>query len=171
MVATLVAVALYLKNNRGSFFYWDHLLSSFFMVLMVSLVGFFIAIIVTFFSFFNTQPSLGDYTETKLSALSNAQGIEGRSYFLGSGYINGAQQLSFIEDHGDYSIVNQVTVGPQALIYQNAKNDQPWMTKQEYVQDAWFLWPGWEWELYNDTYTFHIPEGSIVSDYVIDVNR
>ena len=142
-----------------------------FVALIIAGIIFGIAVCITWGAFREHQPDEGVFTKTNLLAISNSESVEGR-FFLGSGYINGQQVFSYIEDHDEYAVVDQVNAGSTTRIYEDAGTKQPWMTVQEYTQDAWFLWPGWHWgDVWMDTYEFHIPKDSIVSDYEVDVNK
>ena len=97
----------------------------------------------------------------KLAALQTADTVNGR-FFLGSGYVNGNRTLNYItDDDGAFRI--ESAAARNSVVYQDA--DSPTVTVHEwYLENPWFApWSFSHWH----TFTFHVPEGSILSDYTI----
>jgi len=98
-----------------------------------------------------------------LTALQTSSSVEGRTFFLGSGYINGKRTLNYItNDGGAYRVQSADAV--DSVIYQDSET--PIVTVYEWdLENPWFA----PFVLgHKHTYDFHIPEGSILSDYTID---
>jgi len=101
-------------------------------------------------------------SEHHLVALQTSSSVEGR-FFLGSGYINGERTLNYItDDDGAFRI--QSADADASIVYQDSEN--PTVTVFEFsFENPWFA----PWSFGTTyTYEFHVPEGSILSDYTID---
>ena len=117
-----------------------------------------------------TNPASVDTQTYKLAALSNVQSTEGRFFFLGTGYINGEQEFAFVENHGSYSTLETADGGQYNRVFQDEQK-HPHVDVHTYHQSAWFLFPAWDWYMWNTTYDFHVPSGSVASNYDVDVTK
>jgi hypothetical protein len=104
-----------------------------------------------------------------LAALSTEATVEGRRYFLSGGYIEGSRQISFVLDHGDYLTVGSNPAGASEIWEDEEEN--PYVVVYDYYVNVWWLAPTgwWEWDLWHDGHEFHVPAGSVISDYSVDL--
>jgi hypothetical protein len=125
-----------------------------------------VAALIFFFGFATWMfPAKHEFkTETfDLAALSISSEIEGRTYFLGGGYIGEDRTLNYIrqDTSGGYLVRSVKT--DDAIVYQGS--DKATVTMHFYEQINPWLAP-WSWT--NDVvYDFNVPDGSILSDYTI----
>lgn len=124
------------------------------------------AVIILFFGFATwmlADPTVKSTHEYSLSALSTNSEIAGRSYFLSGGYVGEKRTLNYIREEGDGGFVLKSVDADYAVVYQDS--DTPTVTISYFEQANPWLAPwsfdrGW-------TAEFHVPEGSILSDYTV----
>jgi hypothetical protein len=96
-----------------------------------------------------------------LRALSNQSSVKGE-FFLGSGYINGAQQFSYIEQDNGYSMLLTADASASRVFEGAAK---PTVTEYtQYYSNPWVLPWGWDTGYLWD---FHIPKGAVQTNYQV----
>ncbi|MBT2587966.1 hypothetical protein [Arthrobacter sp. ISL-95] len=106
---------------------------------------------------------VGESTQ-QLRALGNASGLEGRSYFLGGGYIEDKRVLNYITQSEDGAIRVERSDASDSTIYEGSET----ATVNIKVVDASNPWIS-PWPL--DTkyiYEFRIPSGSVVESYALE---
>lgn len=101
-----------------------------------------------------------------IRALANNSGIEG-SFFLGSGYIEGKQVFNYITEDGNGAIRLQSMDASQATIFEDTNNAHLRIIKT--VRSLPSVVP---WDLGSTMhYDFHIPKGSVIQNYKVDVAK
>lgn len=101
-----------------------------------------------------------------IRALANNSGIEG-SFFLGSGYIEGKQVFNYITEDGNGAIRLQSMDAAQATIFEDTNNAHLRVIKT--VRSIPGVVP---WDIGSTMhYDFHIPKGSIIQNYKVDVTK
>jgi hypothetical protein len=143
---------------------WDDLGDSIFLTALTALGGALIGLILMLVLsiWFGPVFQFKGEADHQLVALKTSNSVEGR-FFLGSGYVNGQRTLNYItDDDGAFRI--ESADAAQSVVYQDS--DEPTVTVHEWnLENPWFApWSFGHWH----TYTFHVPEGSILSDYTID---
>lgn len=102
--------------------------------------------------------------EVKLRSLGADSSIEGRSYFLGGGYVGEKRVLNYIGENGDGSVQLFQADASDSRIFEDS--DQASLTvKYSHTEMDWLVPFKSDWDF---KYEFHIPEGSVLSDYTID---
>lgn len=137
---------------------------------LVAIVWFSISSLVVFIGWNATAEAKTLESRTyNLQALGNDATIEGQfhsSIFVGVGYVEGTQMISYIQETEDYSELKTAR-NDQSRIYQDtdeATVTEWWGVKEN---EAWAPWSGQTW-IYQ--YDFHVPEGSVIQSYEIGVN-
>lgn len=107
-------------------------------------------------------------TETrKLSALSTDTAIEGHRYFLGRGWLNENQVITYVykQEDGAFRLTRADASG--SYIYED-EEDAPYVVidDYEYFTNPWIS-PINMGLSAKDVYMFHIPEGSVLSEYEV----
>lgn len=131
-------------------------------LISVGVGGLLFAICVAFF-WNGLTPVKTGATERDLVALQTSSTVEGRSYFLGSGYVDGKRVLNYITvDDGAYRVESSDAVN--SWIYESDEDPIVRVEHYDFVNPwlAPFALGG------ADAYSFYIPEGSVLSDYTID---
>lgn len=124
------------------------------------------ALISFFGAWATSEPEpVRSYTH-ELEAIGNDLGVEGRVYFLGGGYVNNVQVISYIQAGDGYSEIRSVAAS-MSRIYQD--------TAEPIVIEWWeqtnnTFWVPWTLSDQVTLYEFHVPEDSVVSNYEIGVN-
>lgn len=98
-----------------------------------------------------------------LQALGTGQDIDGRRYFLGSGYMDQEQVFTYVEQDGDAYRLKQADAD-DSVVYMDEETD-PYVTVHEWNAEYWWFAPfsvG-----HGHTYEFHIPEGSIADSFEV----
>lgn len=124
-------------------------------------------VIVPFFILFSVIPP-NDKTEVggteSLQALSTSSSIQGRSFFLGSGYINGVRTLNFIVHQSDGGFRVEQANASDSLIYEGTQQPIVSMTFHSY-SNGWVI----PWDIrQSTTYRFDVPAGSVLEGYTVD---
>lgn len=105
-----------------------------------------------------------------LQALSTDTAVQGESYrgvFLGRGWIDEKQVISYVYETDDGGYVLDRSNASESVIYQD-EEDQPYVqiTKYEIVPNGWFAPYSTGWTAL-DQYQFHVPDGSVTDGYVV----
>lgn len=158
IVAVIASFAYGVQEDLGIGFGF---LNAFLATLIAALVGGLLMLLLSIW--FGPSYQFQGEKEHGLVALQTSSSIEGRSYFLGSGYINGKRTLNYITDDGGAFRVESADAD-DSVIYQDS--DSPTVTVHEWdLVNPWFA----PWSFgHRHTYTFHVPEGSILSDYTVN---
>lgn len=97
-----------------------------------------------------------------LRAIGSSSTVQGRSYFLGSGYIEGRRTLNYIAQEDGYSRLGQ-GIASASRVYEDT--DEPTVTEYTYWYSNPWVMP-WEYERAH-AWDFHVPSGSILENYEI----
>ena len=100
----------------------------------------------------------------QLKALGNSTGLEGRSYFLGGGYVEDKRVLNFITSDEHSAIKVQRSDADESTIYEGAKQATVKITHADYINHWISPWPLDD----KHEYEFRIPTGSVVESYTLD---
>lgn len=100
----------------------------------------------------------------KLKAIGNSNGIEGRSYFLGGGYIKDRRVLNFISQRDGGAIYVEQADAARATIFEGSKDATVQAKHIDHVNGWVSPWPLGS----HDEYVFRIPTGSVVESYTLD---
>jgi hypothetical protein len=154
-ITVLIVVGTVLADD------WTPFASGFLALVVCSVVGF-LALMVCWGTI-GANHDLVRTTTYQLRALGTSTGIEGRSYFLGGGYIKDKRVLNYITDESGAIRVQQSDAGA-STIYENST--APTVIVRHYDHNnGWLVpWPGGS----DDTYEFRIPAGSVMSDYTVN---
>jgi hypothetical protein len=102
-----------------------------------------------------------------LRALANNTNLEGRQYFLGGGYIGEKQVFNYMTQSEHGAIRLQSMDAAQATIFEDTNTPHLRVIKTER-----FLPSVVPWDLGSTMhYDFHIPAGSVLETYNVDVNK
>lgn len=101
---------------------------------------------------------------SQLKALGNSGGLQGRSYFLGGGYIEDKRVLNYITSSDSGAIKVQRSDAEDSTIYEGAKQASVKVTHVDYVNGWLSPWPLGD----KHEYVFNIPTGSVVESYALD---
>jgi len=137
------------------------------------------SVIIFFFSFMGALTAATDSNsdnrhikieKVSLQAISTETSGSGRSYFLGSGFYEGARQISYIAQKDGYSTIDAVD-SDEARIYEDEET-KPYLELVTYYTDISWVAP-WvsTYESSDIDYRFHIPAGSIQEGYDISLNK
>lgn len=114
-----------------------------------------------------TQYKDTEVTNLALRALGNDTNIEGRQYFLGGGYIGEEKVINFITQAPNGAIKIDKMPAAQAVIFEDSATPRLTITKTVRTME-WAV----PWELGSTMhYDFHIPKGSVLESYSLDVNK
>ena len=116
----------------------------------------------------------GEWQETNvetesLAAIGASQSVQGQSYFLGSGYIDGKSALNFIANN-DGTFQVRMASGDGSTIRETAKTpeDAKVTTRTYKLRNTW-IWP---WNISTGTtWEFEVPAGSIQTSFDIGVGK
>lgn len=111
-----------------------------------------------------------DYNDKErhtLQALATGDSMAGR-FFLGSGYVSGSQKFEYIIKDEDGRIYVENVGTWQASVIEDEES-APYLQ----IEEAWVYNPDiLPWPVQrDDRYTFHIPEGSVLSGYSVGVGE
>lgn len=173
VIASAFVIYLFTRGNKG--YYSDYEIGD---VVGGGLAVFFSIIFVGFIAMIITIPIVIGENEKDIvardaednsytiRALANNSGIEG-SFFLGSGYIEGKQVFNYITEDGNGAIRLQSMDAAQATIFEDTNNAHLRVIKT--VRSIPSVVP---WDIGSTMhYDFHIPKGSIIQNYKVDVTK
>lgn len=110
---------------------------------------------------------LSSTSEHTLVAMGNAGSIEGRSYFLGGGYVDGKNVINYIERLEDGGSQLKQVDASESTVYEDSL--EPSLTIKNYEGNNWWISP---FSTHSATqYIFHVPENSVVSSYELSANK
>lgn len=99
-----------------------------------------------------------------LKALGNNSALEGRSYFLGGGYIKDKRVLNFISQRDGGAIRVEQAEAEDATIFEGSPDATVQIKHYDYTNGWVSPWPlGDAYE-----YTFRIPADSVLESYTLD---
>lgn len=103
-------------------------------------------------------------TETvNLRSLGSGDGIKGRSYFLGGGYIGSEKVLSYIRSESDGASKLRSAPAWASTIYE--VGEKPTLITTSYEKRAWWLAPFAVASV--DNYEFRVPNGTVSDDFAV----
>lgn len=137
--------------------------ATFFVTLIAGIVWALMCLLLWFLASIQ-QPTGNVESRHELAALSDNSSVHGRSFFLGSGWVDEKRVIDFVEDEGEYSTLGRVDADDSRIYEDEGTN--PYMIRTDYWFEAWWLVP--EKTTTSTTYEFHIPDGSILGSYSID---
>ncbi len=108
-------------------------------------------------------PNRVDTYSVPLKALASDSSVEGRSYFLGGGYVEGKRVLSFVQTNDDGSFTPGQVDGADSRVFEDSSS-APVLIVREHVADHWWISP--EMTLFKK-YEFTVPEGSVTEQYSV----
>lgn len=108
-------------------------------------------------------PNRVDTSTVPLKALASDSSVEGRSYFLGGGYVEGKRVLSFVQTNEDGSFTPGQVDGSDSRVFEDS-GSAPVLTIREHVADRWWISP--EMSLFKK-YEFTVPAESVAEQYSV----
>lgn len=138
------------------------------LVFFASVIGFGIALAVVVSNNIGSFKAVDtEKTTLSLRALANTSNIDGRLYFLGGGYIGEQQVINYITQTGNGAIRLDSMPAAQATIFEDSNTPHLNIIKTvRYMPDVV------PWELGSTMhYDFHIPAGSVLENYKVDVAK
>lgn len=137
----------------------------FWRVFVVAFIGCFVTLIVLLITSLFVPENVYDQRDTDLRAMAVNSATNG-SFFIGTGTVEDKQVLSFISEQDGAISVEQV-FAEDSYIFED-EDDSPYVTTYEWSKSAWWWMPD-EGVKSGETYSFHIPANSVVSNYNISV--
>jgi len=154
----VMLVAFVFLSDFGDF------LGRFAISFLMGMFGFMVGILLSLFlSLFAPKEIVK--TEIPLVAFSDGQSIHG-SFFLGIGSINGEDVYSFYKRREDGGIERGRVRSRNIPIYEEDRKDGVLEIHKRKVVGTWSLWAD---VLQNTRYEFHLPEGTVVRQFVADL--
>ena len=146
--------------------YWVWEGEDFYLTFLYGMLAALCVIVIFVICLFNIPPN--DKTEDgeteSLQALSTSSSIQGRSFFLGSGYVNGVRTLNFIVHQPDGGFRVEQACASSSLIYEGTQQPTVSTIFHSY-SNGWVL--PWDFRT-NTTYRFDVPKGSVLEGYTVD---
>lgn len=146
---------------------WDEAAGAGFGVFLLCLFGFGTALaIVVNTNYHSMEYRDSEDTSIPLKALANRSSLEGQ-FFLGGGYIGEQQVINYVRDIGGGGSKIESISADEATIFEDSSS--PHLRIIKTVKTMPNVVP-WEigYDMHND---FHIPAGSILSSYSVDMAR
>lgn len=164
LIGLIVAITAFVVVMEASDSYGSPFIGGIVTLVISATVGFFVAVVVCAIA----RPPLeavpvGEKTQ-QLRALGNANGLEGRSYFLGGGYVKDKRVLNFITNNEGGAIKVERADAEDSVIYEDSTAASVKVTHVDYVNGWIAPFPLGD----SHKYEFHIPAGSVVESYTLD---
>jgi len=122
------------------------------------------ALIFIAFCFLPLSADLVSDNTYKLKALGNSNAIEGRSYFLGGGYVKDKRVLNFISQRDGGGIRVEQAEAEHSTVFEGSQEATVQARHFDY-NNGWVA----PWPLGSGTeYTFRIPADSVLESYTLD---
>lgn len=142
----------------------DHVVFGFIGLFVSGGVGFLLMVVTTAVIHPPLERVVVSEKTQQLRALGNASGLEGRSYFLGGGYVKDKRVLNFITNNEGGAIKVERADAEDSVIYEDSTVASVKVTHVDYV-NGWIV----PFPLGDDhEYESHIPAGSVVESYALD---
>lgn len=175
LIAFAVSLVIFLVRRRSYFrnkperwgAYYDRYEPSIAGMFGIGCVFAFVSLFAASIIFGNVEPRWVKY-ELPLVALNDSTQVEGRSSFLGGGYINESWVYVFYypNDTGGYELGWDYEY--ESVIYEEDRTDA---VRYTFVDESPVLGK-WTFGYNGTTYKeFHVPEGSIARDITFDLNK
>jgi hypothetical protein len=108
---------------------------------------------------------------TPLKALATGSKVTGR-FYLGSGSIEGKRTVNYITADGDRNYIRQQDASASVVI-EDITTGQPHMIALQKCYESPWIMP---WKMCKDinegiAFEFHVPAGSVLSDYTVDNSK
>lgn len=155
-IAMLLAFAF--LSDSGDLF------GRFLLSLVMGMIGFIIGMFLSLFLGLFAPKEIVK-TEIPLVAFSDGQSIHG-NFFLGIGSINGEDVYSFYKRREDGGIERGRVKSANIPIYEEDRKDGVLEIYKRKVVGTWALWADVP---QNTRYEFHLPEGTVVRQFVADL--
>jgi hypothetical protein len=158
--ATIFNVWRSINDDYNEFF--DHIMYGAASVFIGGIIGGILFLLCAWLIPWN-QAVVSDNTY-KLKAIGNSSALEGRTFFLGGGYINDKRVLNFISQRDGGAIHVEQAEAEDSTIYEGSK-DATVRIQHIDASNGWIAtWPLGS----GDEYEFRIPTGSVVEPYTLD---
>lgn len=167
LLAVTVVTTFVLNITAWGNYFWESVGFSFGVLVVGALVGFiaFISIAGMVGKDGHELKFVGDRTET-LKALSTGSEINGRSYFLGGGYIGTTRVLNYMTQDADGFVRLRSADAGVSAVKEDADPGTARVKIYEVEESQYNLWP-WPGRHFAN-YEFHVPAGSVSGDFVVD---
>lgn len=160
VVAVMVGVGIYTSVQ-----YWAEASDVFLNCAMAFVLGgaaaFIVGVVLVIMPVFPLTQTTEESVD--LAALGSGSEVDGRSYFLGGGYVNEERVLNYVSsEDGAYRLDSARAYN--SVIYQDEEKSPRVIVREWEGQNPW-IFPF----AVNSatTYEFHIPDGSILENYTI----
>lgn len=154
-IALVIATFIYFKKREDS-------VIGFWSAFMAALISGFVVCILAFT--ITPHSEITAENTYKLKAVDTSSSIEGQSYFLSGGYINQQRTLNFIyetEDDGEKYAQVADALAINSRIYEDSTN--PTVTIYTWTYSNKWIVPWGNWS-HNNSYSFHVPAGSVIDN-------
>jgi uncharacterized membrane protein len=160
--ALSVRAGLYYYGERNRSFDWEGFGGGMFGTLMA------FVIVPLFFLLIVTSTTTGVHqTRYELEALGNQSETSG-TFFLGSGVIDEEQVFQYLRKAEDGGVTLHTIDADRVVVYEDSVSGAHMLKNDPYFYDP--LWIPWEISSrQSSTISFHVPDGSINSEYRISV--
>ena len=162
LVALIVIITFCVFVGQWDDSYGSPFLAGFFTLFVGSVIGFLIFLACGSWIPYNTDLVREDTYQLK--AIGNNSAIEGRSYFLGGGYIKDKRVLNFISQRDGGAIHVERAYANDSTIFEGSENATVIVRHYDHVNGWVSPWPLGD----TDLYEFRIPAGSVVESYSLD---
>ena len=161
-VAVLILIVSAIAMWGFFFEYADSLIAPFLMWLVsLVLVAFGLSLVWAGLGMVFSHELKSDETyRHELRALQSGSGVEGRSYFLGGGYVDNKRVLNHITRNDDGSSSLGFTDADESRIYEDSAEKPYMLTHEKKYGNWWFAFD--ETFRTERTYEYHIPAGSVL---------
>lgn len=114
------------------------------------------------------SPTLASQNDKKLVALTVGDDLSQGRYFLATGYESGYPTFRYLYEGDDSGVRLGYIYATNGAVYED-EQDEPFRT--EYLWHKYDPWisPFASW--YGESYAFHVPTGSVTSDYTVEVGQ
>lgn len=102
-----------------------------------------------------------------LRSMGSGDGISGRSYFLGGGYIESKKVLNYIRSEADGA--SRLRAAPAELSKIYEVNEKPTLITRSYEKRVWWLAPFKVGSV--DNYEFRVPNGTVSGDFTVSTGK
>jgi hypothetical protein len=159
ILTVLIAIGVFITQ-------WDDSYGMPFMGAFLTLIG---GGAVTFFvvmlcMFIPTNHDLVSDDTYQLKAIGTNSAIEGRSYFLGGGYIKDKRVLNYISQRDGGAIHVEQAEAEDSTIYEGSSDATVRARHYDHVNGWVAPWPLGS----HNEYEFRIPNGSVADSYTLD---
>lgn len=184
-VVTLVAflIAFWYQNSEYHRPYWDDITFATFIAFIISVVVSVFVMLFAVMSFSSNSVGEDGVSESSRTAYDlKALNLEGEEYSTSSGYmflLIGAgssesgtyEEIQYIWEAPDGGMSLESVSLDESRVFEAGKDTQPYVEVINYRYDtSWYApWTQW-YDLHNEArYEFHVPVGTVVQNYSVDI--